>query len=468
MALTTGTVLDSSQAARYRADQTPGARVLGRSGMPLFGGRAQGYETNARYTDGKWWSERAPRVALCPPVDTATATLVDMMLSATFSVAGEGAPALWLRRQFGIGAAPRMADTWEALLRRLVRPVFVGAGAYEWTTRVDATDTTAQAAGTVYLERLYDRSHRAITAYLTDELEQLAGVRMWGLGVTSGLGVVDIPLSQLLYLCFRPRGDTDFDGWGLWRPIAEEASDHSEIGNQLRIGARRYAVGDVDLALDLDIAQRVGIQTTEAWCTAEAARMEAWASARETGGGYVTRMPWWRLGTFGGAGSGGTGQGYNPAALVAQRDHYKAAIYEQLAAEYLQIGSQGGGSYSAAEVKVSRAAAVARNLLDWVLSELHRQVVEPLLRINFPDLAPDEYPRIAVSGLRAPVFVEHAALLVQFAQAGIVTKTDELERAVCEAFELPSWTGERSAEDRAFTSPVAAPSVGANAQESPT
>lgn len=455
------TVMDPATAARYRADQSPGARQVSRSGVPLYNGRTREWEPNVRYQNGTWWSHIVPRIKNCPPVDTGTSTLVDMVLSATQTVGPGYEPARELvRRTFGLeGRAPRMRDTWEAMLRRLMRAPFQGAGAFEWVTRIDGEDATAQPAGTVYLERLCDISHRAVEAYLTDEVEQLVGLRV---RIVDGYryGSVDVPDSQILYLCYRPQGTTDYDGWGMWRAIAEEASDHGEVGNFLRIGARRFAVGDVDLTLDYDIAAKAQQPThSDEWRREQAAAMAAWAKARESGAdGYVVRMPWWRLTTFGGAGSGGNGGGYNPQALVQQRFGYEELILRQLAAEYLLVGGTSGGSYSAAEVKVTRAAAVARNLLDWVLSELDRQVVQRLIRINFPDLPPDQYPKIQAGGLRAPVFVEHAALLVQMAQAGVVTKTDALEDAVLEAFELPARTESRSPEQRNPQSPVAAPS----------
>lgn len=455
MPVASSTVVDLATARAMRATPAPASPLVGASGVPLWAGRTSAYEPNARYRDGKWWDTVVPRIANCPPVDTGTATLVDMMLSATFDVsAGDERVREYLRRTFGFDRRPRMLDTWEGLLRRMLRAVFQGAAAFEWSTAWDRADTLASADGTVYLTRLYDRSHRAITAYLTDPNELLVGVRMSTL-IGTTWGEVDVPCSQLLYLAFRQRGTTDYDGWGLWRAIADEASDHAELGNQLRAGARRYAVGDIDLTLDVDLAQRLGIQVTQEWCAAEAAAMESWAKKREAGqSGYVTRIPWWRLGTFGGAGSGGIGQGYNPASLVQQRDHYRTVIYEQLAAEYLMIGTQGGGSYSAAEVKVSRAASVARNLLDWVLGELDRQVVRPLIEINFPDVSRRDYPHIIADGLRAPVFVEQVAALVQLAQAGLLTKDDATEDAVREAFELPARTVTLTHEQRSFQSPV--------------
>lgn len=454
------TVVDPATARRMREDAAPGSDLVGRSGVPLWNGTTTAWEPNARYQHGKWWTETVPRLQVCPPVDTATSTLVDLALSATFDAGPGHEPARQLlRHQFGFGGlAPRMLDTWESLLRRLLRAVFEGAGAHEWVTEWDEYDDTAGPDGTVYLTRLHDRSHRAITAYLTDPDEQLVGVRMQVTEAGESFGDRDIPVSQLLYLCFRPRGTTDYDGHGLWRAVANDAADHGEVGNQLRAGARRYAVGDIDLTLDVEMAQRLGIQVTTEWCSGEAARMEAWARARESGqSGYVVRMPWWRLGTFGGAGSGGTGQGYNPASLVGQRDHYKATIYEQLAAEYLQIGSQGGGSYSAAEVKVSRAGSVSRNLIDWVLSELHRQVIEPLLRVNFPDVPRDELPRIVVGGLRAKAFLAAMPLVIQAKTAGLINWSAALQQELLDAWEFEA-KADPSAPLPAVESPVADPS----------
>lgn len=458
MATPVGTVLDPATAARYRAPQTPGTARVGRSGLPLVAGKPQGWEPNVRYQNGAWWSERIPRLKNCPPVDTGTSTLVDLVLSSTQTVGPGHDPARELvRRAFGLeGRPPRMADTWESALRRLLRAPFQGAAAFEWVTYVDAEDATAQPAGTVYLDRLYDLNHRALAAYLTDEQERLVGLRVYVNDAAAGVfGTRDVPASQLLYLCFRPQGTTDLDGWGLWRAIAEEASDHAEVGNHLRNGARRFAVGDLDLVLDIELAAKLSQPVhTQGWVEAEAAAMADWASRRESAAnGYAARRPWWKVGILGGAG-GGVG-GYNPSALVAQRDAYARTIYEQLAAEYLLIGTQGGGSYSAAEVKVSRAASVAQNLLDWAIGELDRQVVQPLVRLNFPTLSLDQYPKIQTSGLRAKVFVEKLALLIQLAQAGLVTKTDQLEDAVVEALELPPRTEDRTPEQRGFMSPVA-------------
>ena len=446
-----GATVDLATAQRMREDPSPASPLVGRSGVPLYGGRTSEYEPNARYRDGKWWDTLVPRIANCPPVDTGTSTLIDMTLAATFSVsAGDERAREYLRRTFGLERRPRMLDTWESTLRRMMRAVFQGAAAFEWTTAWDREDTLAGADGTVYLTRLYDRSHRAVTAYVTDPYEQLAALRMTRVD-EGAWGEVDVPVSQLLYLCFRQRGTTDYDGWGLWRAIAEEASDHSELGNLLRIGARRFAVGDVDLVLDVELAQRLGIQVTPEWVRTEEARMASWARSRESSqAGYVARMPWWNLKTF-----GGTGQmTYDPHALVKQRSGYEEIILRQLAAEYLLVGGAQGGSYSAAEVKVTRAASVARNLLDWVLAEFDRQVVQRLIRMNFPDISRGAYPRIVADGLRARVFVEQAGALVQLAQAGLITKDDATEDAVREAFELPARTVSLSHEARSFQSPV--------------
>jgi hypothetical protein len=437
------TPVNRATAQRYREPQAPGAPRAGAgTGLATY----FGFEPNARYTDGQWERDILPRIKNCPPVDTGTSTLVDMMASATFGVSPGHEPTReWLRRQFGFeGRASMLLDPFEATLRRLSGALFAGAGAWEFTTRVEPGDTTATPDGTIYVNRLFDLDMRLITTVYTDPDEQIVGVRY--------MPTPDpIRASQMLYFVFRPQGVTDFSGRGILRAIAEEAQDHAELGQFLRIGARRFATGDVQWKIDVKVARECGVNLTPEWVDAETLALADFCRSRESGeDAFVVPKPWW-VET-----RPATSQGYDPQALVAQRFSYEEIILRQLTAEYLLVGGTSGGSYSAAEVKVTRAAAVARNLLEALLDELDRQVVRPTIARNWPTLPLDQYPRIVASGLKAKVFVQFAALLIQFAQAGIIQKTDELEDAVTAAFELPPRTRSLSPEQRAFTSPVGA------------
>ena len=270
------TVLDQVEADDARKDQQPGLQPKGSSGRPLWAGRAVGWERNRKFADGVWWTEIVPRIEMNPSIDLGARKLTNLILTARCKVGGKRAnreAAEFLRRQWGLEKRrPRLLrDTWEGSLRRMTRAIFQGAAVFEWVTRI----VIENGRRWIYLTRLHDRHMSTIQAWLTDEYEQLVGVRQAYTGPRGGARWVDIPVSQLLVLSYRMRGATDFDGFGIWRPLAEESNDHRDAANLLRIAGRKFAVGEIDVQVDEGKARANGVLKTgdnfEQWFAAQSA-----------------------------------------------------------------------------------------------------------------------------------------------------------------------------------------------------
>ena len=438
--------IDRATATRWAQSQQAGRALVGRSGAPTLAGRPSGWEPNVRYTDRRWWDQAVPLLQICPPVATASSIQTDLVLSARVAVSAENGPdeaaAEWLRRQWSIEGRPlrrytvtrqdgttyqRVSDPWETVLRRLMRAVHQGCGVWEWTAYLEDD-------GTAYLTRLHDRAMKSIHYWLEDEDENLVAVGQW---VQDGLGLgkyVEIPISQLLVVTWDPQGATDYEGRGLWRAIADEAFDHSELGNTLRVGARIWAVGETVVRVDTKRAMGDGVieGSVAEWETQQYSDAKAWAEGRYSAEGKaLVCSPYWQIDRFGG------NQRYDPYALVKQRVSNAEYIHQRLGTEFVLVGgTQAGGSYSAAEVKIDRAAAAAQNILDVLLAELDRQVNEPLIQANFPGLPRERYPRLEASGLRAKAYLDSLPVLVQMIQAGRMPWSAEDDAALRRDLEM--------------------------------
>lgn len=439
---------DPNAAEKYLQTPEPGAPLLGSSGMPVLGGRAA-YEPSAKRPADIWWQRQVPRIEICPPVDTATNVQVDYLCTGKFSVpdvpGGDPRASELLRQAWSLEGRPvrswvhvakdgrripRVSDPWETNLRRMARALYPGAACFEYDTYYD------KATGFIFPGRLYDRAMRSLAGYVTDpETEDLLAVQQW---VRTGtrFDVVDIPASQILMLSFRKRGDTDFDGFGLWRAIASDAEDLVQLKNFMRISAERFAVPGIDVPVDLALAQSLGVVPAEdpqAWMDEEVERAKRWGERYRAGlESVLARPPWWsRPEVFG-------SQGFDPEKLISQATHLIEQIFWQLTADALIVGgTQAGGSYSAAEVKTERTGIALHNAGQWLCAELDAQVNRRLLEINFPKLAPELYPTIKVE-LRAPVFVQMLSQVVQLGNIGFPITKPQMD-AINRALELPAY-----------------------------
>jgi len=426
MARPTDTVLDPATAGEYLQDQEPGAALKGSSGKPLWAGRPVGWEPNRKFADGVWFCEIVPRLELNGSVDIGYRAKMDLILTAKVKPSRgrrvHKGCAEFLRQQWGLeGRRPRLIrDTWENSLRQGAKAIFTGAAVFEWVTRV----VYERGVRRVFLNKLHPRHMSTVVAWLTDEDEQLVGIRQLYYGPRGGARAVDIPVSQLLVISYRMRGATDFDGVGIWRPMADDVADHKDAAGTMRIGGRKFAVGEIDIEIDPMLGRQAGVipasatpQDVNNWLATERAAAKEYLRKRQVSEeSGIIRPPWWKVGVTGG------GAGYDPAKVVQQRNHFGEQILRGHSAQYLLVAaSEGaGGGYNAADAHMAAGATAAQNDLDFVLGAFDTQVNDPLLRMNFPEVDPDEFPRLEASGLRAPVYVQNANVLAQLQQAGLL------------------------------------------------
>lgn len=414
--------VDKATADQMTRPQEPGAELIGNAGRPLYRGRGR-YEINYDYVDRGWWDETVPRLQTHPVVDTAWSLRLGMMQSALVEVGGDDpdpAASEWLRLQCGIEDRPaQMEETWESLLERLSRAIPVGAVCCEYVTHVGP-------GGLRYVTLFHDRPMSSVVAVASHQ-ERFAGVLYRCVDpLTGATQDKPIPASQCLLLSYRKRGPCDWDGQGIWRCIAPEANDYRETTQSLRAGGRSYAVGRLQVRIDVDLADRcgaIGAKSKEEWLTAERTAADAWVEAVEDGDADASSFPAWWDPHFAGA------EGYDPVKLVAQRTTYAETIHQRHGTEYVMVGgTQAAGSYDAARVKVEGLALAAQNDLDWLLAELMRQVFNRLIEVNFQGLPPARYPRLVASGLSAPLWVEKMGEFVQLQQNATIQTTAEDER----------------------------------------
>lgn len=441
--------VDPKAAEQYVQPLKPGARVLGRSGMPVIGGRAD-YEPNRKITPDSWWRRQVPRIEVCPPVDTATGVQVDFLCTGKYTVpdvpGGDPEASEYLRQQWSLEGRPvrswvhtttdgrripRVSDPWETNLRAMAPSLYAGAACFEYDTYFD------EQTGRVFLGRLHRRAMRSIGGYVVDpETEELVAVDQW---VSSGVGIEvrRIPRSQLFLLSFRKRGSNDHDGFGLWRAIAADAEDLLHMANYMRISAERFAVPGIDIPIDIQVAEAQNAlppdQDRQAWYDEEVERAKRWGERYRAGlESVLARPPWWGKPEVFGL------QGYDPEKLIKSSTHLIEKIFWQLTADALIVGgTQAGGSYSAAEVKTQRTGIAMHNAGQWLCGELDSQVNRQLLALNFPKLPPELYPTIKVE-LRAPVFVQMLSQVVQLCNLGYPITRRQMD-AINRALELPAY-----------------------------
>jgi len=409
--------VDQATADQYTQDQAPGAQLVGGPGLAHPQGRLR-LEGNPKYLSQNWWRREVPKLRRCAPVATAWKRFLDVVMSAWLEVQEtnpDPAATEWLCRQLGLeGYEPEMDDTAESMWRRVFPAVAEGARYFEWVTHVGRD-------GRRYCTYLHDRPMVAIEAFV-HRGGRLVGIKYRTQEDLGTSRLDDIPVSQLLTLIWEPQQSDDWEGLPLWRAIAEEAADFTEVRNLLRDGARTFALGKPIVHIDTEIADRAGAikGDPEKWHHAEQAAADGWADRYYDGEEGLAGVPsWWRIDWV------SPSQGYDPEKLVAQATANAETIHQHHGTEGVMVGgTQASGSYDAVRVKAESITVAAQNVWDWALGQLHRQVLAPLLRFNFPNLSPERWPRLQAVGLRAPIWIEKLAETIQAGGQGQLGLTE--------------------------------------------
>lgn len=140
---------------------------------------------------------------------------------------------------------------------------------------------------------------------------------------------------------------------------------------------------------------------------------------------------------------------------------YEHRMLMTFMAEFLLLGSQGGGSFALAKDKTDLMVVALTSIIDSILATFNREAVSRLMRLNgFPA---DVWPRLEHGDVESPNLEEVATYVTNLINAGAITPDDALEKKLRQYGSLPQLgEGEEAEESRKIPEPPEDSSDGAD------
>lgn len=266
-------------------------------------------------------------------------------------------------------------------------------------------------------------------AFIVDSLDRLVAIRQ--LPVT-GLGpMVDVPMSRVLLLG-RDQVGTQYDGIGLMRGIEPMTVDSNRTANTLAVVVERWGAPTPVVEVDWDAATAMGLTAEQA--KASQAEWLTWAENYISGERQgAAPPPFIKITAY-----DGEKAARSLPDLISTLDAQDRRILTAFLAQFLQLGASGsGGSYSLGEVHSDALAKVAENTLTGIGEQMD-SYIKRAIAWQFGEVPDEDLPRLEVSGIRSPMWVNKLSELVQLVNAGLLTPTADLEAEVMRGVQLTS------------------------------
>lgn len=114
---------------------------------------------------------------------------------------------------------------------------------------------------------------------------------------------------------------------------------------------------------------------------------------------------------------------------------YEHRMLMTFMAEFLLLGSDGGGSFALAKDKTDLLVVALTSIIDSILATFNREGVSRLMRVNgFPA---GVWPRLEHGDVEAPNLEQLSTYIANLVSAGVITPDDSLERRAREYGSLP-------------------------------
>lgn len=426
-------------------EELPG-RPSGWAGAPLHGGRlGSEFEHNVTWRTprsraliiGKMMRTSAP-LALAEEYLTGRITAVPLIVQRGEGKSDEAADALeqWLGLGKYMHNGSRLGDgmACDDLLRHAMSARTYGHVALSESYEYDDT------AGLFWCS-LSRRRQESYDAYLTERrTNRLAGIVQRVGYVSGGIDNRVLPINQTFWLVHRP----DL-GWYDGRSVLRSVYPHFR-SEQLRyrledLAANRWAAPPMQGSLDVEafaqFANTGGQPVTRDMYQDEISRLvKDLRNLDSSSDSHLLHPSWWSFSTVTDkAGS------YNPEALLRSAEHHQRVMMERLYISFLSLGRSGsGGSYNMASVQHQVILDATIDCLQWFCTAFNRQTVRRFLRANFSQMDPKEYPSVSFQpgAIKVPWWQSNAQSFAQFVSQGIITMSEQDERAIRAASDLPA------------------------------
>ena len=153
----------------------------------------------------------------------------------------------------------------------------------------------------------------------------------------------------------------------------------------------------------------------------------------------VTPSPEWKLEMI------TNGISDQSAALMESVKHHDRQIMVNILAQFLDLGSGSGGSYSLSQDQSSFFTLANRAIANYMTEVINKEVVKELVILNFG--AQEEYPRLTAQGIGEIDYDEMSQVLERLTNAGLVKNDAQFKVWIAKTFGFPMVTVEDFEDD---------------------
>tara|TARA_B100001094_G_scaffold193314_1_gene187225 strand:- start:20583 stop:22079 length:1497 start_codon:yes stop_codon:yes gene_type:complete len=296
----------------------------------------------------------------------------------------------------------------------------------------------------LYFIKLHRRRQESYESYITaDGGDHLIGIGQ-RIGYTGAIKPVTriLPLNETLWIVNRPDLG-HWDGRSIFRSIYANWRSQALRYRQDDIAANHWASPPMIATLDVESFSSLangseGQPVTREDFTSEIASIgtKLKGLAVDGEGAHIVLPSWWKLEPV----STASGS-YEPSKILASVSHHERVMAERLFLAFMQQGRTGsGGSYSMVSEQRSLVEDSVIDQAQWLVTALNHQTVKRFLQVNFSKLKEEEYPRVTFerSSIKIPYWQRDPQAFASFIAAGVLTPSEEDERAIRAASDLPA------------------------------
>jgi len=296
----------------------------------------------------------------------------------------------------------------------------------------------------LYFCTLHRRRQESYESYVTEPgTEKLVGIaQQLGYGSPSGADSRLLKLSDSCFIVYR--GDQGWwDGKSILRACYGSWRSESLRLRQDDAAANKWSDPPLRAVLDVERFSRFakgddGSPITREDYVNEIADLKAKLENlhSEPTDGHIIVPDWWKLEEL----TSRSGA-YDPSPLLLSCQHAQRSMAERLYISWLTQGRAGqGGSRSMVSTQAEVVDDATIDTLQWLLSALNRQTVHRFLRANFAGLKPGERPIVSFerASIKTPWWQTNAQAFAQFVSQSILTVSENDERAIRAASDLPA------------------------------
>lgn len=395
--------------------------------------------------DGQDWALACDEMLACDPkLSSAAMQLCNNLLDASWTIK-EGSAGDWesrrnaefCREALGLDGAPcKLASgSFESEIRPLVRFPLIGFHVAEELWRVDGD-------GLYWLDGYGDIDTASIWAWKRDYQGRLTHIEQL-VPVIGTRRYMPIPAEKCLVMTHNKTGD-DYLGVGLLAPCWGWYKIKKALEESLEVGVKRLSVPVLMLRPDRQSLQDEGYSLDEQTTMLQTA--QEFAQKWTDGQADALVAP-------AGIDPSVFGNGaFNPASVIEGIRHANEEMAAAFLSNFSELGLNEQGTRSIGEIHWNSYRSSIANYLDEMADAINGPsrpgggTLAKLLELNFYSgpVPSDVLPKIAHIGAQVNAIRDMSSILPQLVASGLVTPTDEIERAILRELRvgMPSITRE--------------------------